>query len=175
MPRAVRRAAYRRVPETCDTVRAVLDKMADEICTLARTCDLADPAEHPAVDAIVSRAFVEIRDTATLLLRRDQMRALYCVYRRKLYERRRSVLVADGFKYYSTPFADRDQRLLFAHVEGTNLGYPGQRRRTGRQVSFWSFFHQWRDDEPRRVGREYPSRETLLADMMRYGREYGFK
>ena len=77
-------------------------------------------------------------------------------------------------KYYRTQFDDREQRLLYAHVEGTNVGYPGQTSKTGRQVSFWSFFHQWGRDKPQRVGPEYPSRETLLASMDKYGAEFGF-
>lgn len=81
---------------------------------------------------------------------------------------------SDGMKYHRTQFDDGEQRLLYAHVEGTNLGYPGQTRKTGRQVSFWSFFHQWRRDEPQRVGPEYPSREALLASMDKYGAEFGF-
>ncbi len=75
-------------------------------------------------------------------------------------------------KYYKTQFDEDGQRLLYAHVEGHNVGL-----RNGRPapwVSFWSFFHQNGRDEPKRVGQEYPSEAILLADLHRFGTVYGF-
>jgi hypothetical protein len=76
--------------------------------------------------------------------------------------------------FFPTQFADTDQRLLYARVDGVNLGYCDSPRNRTRKVSLWAFFHQVGADTPRKVGREYPSRETLLADMDRYGRDFGF-
>lgn len=77
-------------------------------------------------------------------------------------------------KLYRTRFDDGEQRLLYGHVEGTNVGYDPTNHKASRQVSFWSFFHQWGTDEPRRVGPEYPSREALVAAMENYGNDFGF-
>lgn len=85
-----------------------------------------------------------------------------------------AVAKSDEPKYYRTRFDDGEQRLLYAHVEGTNVGYPGQTSKTGRQVSFWSFFHQWQRDDPQRVGPEFPSKEALIGAMEQYGAEFGF-
>lgn len=73
-------------------------------------------------------------------------------------------------EYKKTRFDDGEQRLLYGHVKGTNL----RSGRQPRQVSFWRFFHQEGSGEPRSVGPEYPSKEALLVDMDRYGREFGF-
>lgn len=83
-------------------------------------------------------------------------------------------LLSDGPRFHRTRFDDGEQRLLYAHIEGTNVGYPGQRSKAGRQVSFWSFFHQWQKDDPKRVGPEYPTREALVAAMGQYGADFGF-
>jgi len=80
-------------------------------------------------------------------------------------------------KYYKTRFDDGEQRLLFAHVQGTQVGRfdaKGRRMRP-RKVSFWRFFHQDGTDEPAGVGPEYKSKAELLADAERYGTEFGFK
>lgn len=80
---------------------------------------------------------------------------------------------SDSPKFHKTRFDDGEQRLLYAHVEGTNVGYEPTHKLT-RQVSFWSFFHQCQQEDPKRVGPEYPTRETLLAAMEKYGADFGF-
>lgn len=61
-------------------------------------------------------------------------------------------------KFKKTQFDDGEQRLLYRHDE-----------------TFWSFYHQEGAEEPRRVGRMYPSEQMLLNDMYRYGSEWGFE
>ncbi len=73
-------------------------------------------------------------------------------------------------KFYRTRFDDGEQRLLFAHIEGTQVGYGG----LPRKVSFWSFFHQHGTDRPSKTGPEFPARESLLAAAEQFGRDYGF-
>ncbi len=76
-------------------------------------------------------------------------------------------------KFLKTRFDDGEQRLLYAHVEGTQVGRGLGNR--NRQVSFWRFFHQDGDGEPRGVGPEYPNREQIVADTHRFGTEFGFE
>jgi hypothetical protein len=87
-----------------------------------------------------------------------------------------STIALDDDVYYRTQFDDGEQRLLYSHVTGTQVGYKTAtgRRGEGRKVDFWCFFWQDADSRPRKVGLEYPSKETLLADMHRYGTECGF-
>lgn len=59
--------------------------------------------------------------------------------------------------YHKTQFDDGSQRLLYGQVA----------------KGLWSFFHQEGNDAPRKVGPHYPSKETLLADLHRYGTEFG--
>jgi len=71
----------------------------------------------------------------------------------------------------STQFDDGEQRLLVDHCRGTQVGRHGKRPRA---ISYWSFFHQDGSEEPARVGPFYRTKAALLADMERYGREFGF-
>ncbi len=74
-----------------------------------------------------------------------------------------------------TRFDDGQQRLLFDHVKGTQVGrHKDGKKQKPRQVSFWSFFHQEGSEEPHKVGPEYPTKDELLADADRYGTEFGF-
>jgi len=75
-----------------------------------------------------------------------------------------------------TRFDDGEQRLLFDHIQGTQVGrYDGKgRKMKRRKVSFWSFFHQDGNEKPRKVGAQYPTKVELLADVERYGKEFGF-
>lgn len=72
IPSNIRVAAYKRIPRTCDTVRAILDD--------AMRSSMADVgiAEHdaPIVDAAISRASLRIRDEVTQPFRTEQMRLL---------------------------------------------------------------------------------------------------
>ena len=72
-------------------------------------------------------------------------------------------------QFNKTRFDDGEQRLVFAHVTGANVG-NGRRK----EVSFWSFFHIDGQRAPSRVGTFYASRAELLADAARYGAEWGF-
>lgn len=76
-------------------------------------------------------------------------------------------------QYRKTRFDDGEQRLLYALVDGTNVGRGLGKR--DKKVRFWRFFHQVGDDTPRDVGPEYSSEKKLLADAERYGTEFGFK
>ena len=73
-------------------------------------------------------------------------------------------------KFLKTRFDDGEQRLLYAHVTGTNV----RTLKPNRQVSFWRFFHQDGEEDPAGVGPEYPSREQIVADTERFGTEFGF-
>ncbi len=72
IPRACRRYAYQQVPETCDTVRNILDAMGAELAADLRIL----PEDGPALDAAISRAMQRIRDEVTNPLRTAQMRAV---------------------------------------------------------------------------------------------------
>lgn len=72
IPAVVRRLAYIQVPRTCDTVREILDEMAHKI-SVVYTIPLED---HAALDAIISRGFLAIRDRVTQPLRTAQMQAI---------------------------------------------------------------------------------------------------
>ena len=73
LPKAVRREAYKRLPETCDAVRLILDEAKQQLMD-----DLeVDPAEEATVDAAVSYAFCRIRDEVTQRFRDEQMRLIH--------------------------------------------------------------------------------------------------
>lgn len=77
---------------------------------------------------------------------------------------------------HTTRFDNGTQRLVYDHVQGMQVGRfnkKGQRLKQ-RRVSFWSFFHQEGDEEPQKVGPEYKTQAELLADLTRYGTEFGF-
>lgn len=78
-------------------------------------------------------------------------------------------------KYYKTGYGDDEQSLVYAKVEGTQVGrYKKGRRLKPRQVSFWSFFHKREDGSISRVGPTYPSKDALLSDLKRYCEDFGF-
>lgn len=67
-----RKHAYKRIPMTCDLVRAILDEAAASVMS-----DLQIPEEElPTVDAAISRAFQRIRDEVTQPFRTEQMKLL---------------------------------------------------------------------------------------------------
>lgn len=82
MPRSVRRVGYRRLPETCDQVRAILNEAQAEIMEQLEVpkYDLA------IVDDILSRAFLRIRDGVTQRFRTEQL-----VLLRKIHKLRKKV------------------------------------------------------------------------------------
>jgi hypothetical protein len=70
--RDVQREAYQRLPETCDRVREILTEAQYDLMN-----DLEiDPAEIATVDAVMSRAFQQIRDDVTQVFRTEQMRLI---------------------------------------------------------------------------------------------------
>lgn len=70
--REVRREAFRRIPETCDTVRQILDDAKQQILR-----DMGwDPADEALIDAAVTWAFSEIRNKVSHPFRTEQMRLL---------------------------------------------------------------------------------------------------
>ena len=72
IPRRVRGVAFRRVPQTCNTVRGILDQAMDQIMK-----DLeVDQADGATLDAAASFAFQQIRDQVTQPFRTEQMRLL---------------------------------------------------------------------------------------------------
>lgn len=73
--------------------------------------------------------------------------------------------------YISTRFESDGQRLLYARVEGVQVGHGG----LPRKVSEWRIFHQTEGLEPRSVGPSYRSKAELLADLNRYAAESGWK
>ena len=72
MPKSVRREAYGRLPETCNLLRSILTEAQGEILS---EYDI-DPAENVALDLILSRAFLRIRDEVTQRFRDEQMKLL---------------------------------------------------------------------------------------------------
>lgn len=72
IPKSIREEAYHRFPLTCDHVRMILDEIKSSIM-----CEYAIPVEDEAgVDAIISHAFLRIRDEVTQPFRTEQMRLL---------------------------------------------------------------------------------------------------
>jgi hypothetical protein len=70
--KSVQRAAYERLPETCDQVRSILDDAQNE---LMRELEV-DPADNAIVDDILSRVFMRVRDEVTQKFRTEQMRLI---------------------------------------------------------------------------------------------------
>ena len=68
----VQREAYQRLPETCDNVREILDEAMHQIMI---DCEI-DPAEIATIDAVMSHAFIRIRDEVTQTFRTEQMRLI---------------------------------------------------------------------------------------------------
>jgi len=69
----VQREAYRRLPETCKKVRGILDEAQASIMN-----DLeVEPYDIAIVDAIMSEAFIKIRDEVTQSFRTEQMKLIH--------------------------------------------------------------------------------------------------
>jgi hypothetical protein len=71
-PKPIRREAYRRLPETCERVREILNEVQDSFMQEFNI----DPADIAGVDAIISQAFLRIRNEVTQEFRTEQMRLL---------------------------------------------------------------------------------------------------
>lgn len=72
VPRHVLGTAFRRIPQTCQTVREILDEASAQIMR-----DLeVDQADGATLDAAVSFAFQQIRDRVTQPFRTEQVRLL---------------------------------------------------------------------------------------------------
>jgi len=72
MPRNVQDKSYERVPMTCDETRAVLDVARREIM---EQLDI-ELHDEVIVDIILSRAFINIRDSVAHKFRDDHMRLI---------------------------------------------------------------------------------------------------
>lgn len=81
IPEPVQRAAYKRLPMTCDKVREILDEV--KVRTM-HEYDL-DPADEAIIDAIVSYAFQQLRDQVTQPFRTEQMRLLHLIMKKGLH------------------------------------------------------------------------------------------
>lgn len=71
-PKAIRREAYDRLPLTCDHVRKILTEAQHRIM---HECGI-DPADEASIDAVMSQAFLSLRDEVTQPFRTEQMRLL---------------------------------------------------------------------------------------------------
>jgi hypothetical protein len=71
-PKDVQREAYDRIPETCKRVRSILEEAQASVMN-----DLeVEPHDIAIVDAIMSEAFIKIRDEVTQSFRTEQMRLI---------------------------------------------------------------------------------------------------
>jgi hypothetical protein len=72
IPARYRARAYARLPMTCDAVHALLEEAGREFQQAFRIPE----EDYPAIDAIVCRTFLAIRDRVTQPFRTEQMRLL---------------------------------------------------------------------------------------------------
>ena len=81
-PKEVQRNAYNRVPETCETVQAILEQALNEI---KAAYDIQNKDET-ALSMSLDMAFIEIRNNVTHVFRDEQITLLHKLYATEAYE-----------------------------------------------------------------------------------------